>query len=230
MGIRFKRTTPDSWNSPVIHKDKVSKEYRKLAGRIMFPTTHDITPANIHAVCTVLHKLLISGNEVLVVSKPHLECVKVICEDFQQYRDNILFRFTVGSADDAVLKFWEPNAPSFRERLRALKWAYTHGFKTSVSSEPMLDGKIDIVVTAVKPYVTDAVWLGRVNQLGNAISMNCPGDKQARKRADELLGLQNDEWIWGVYDRYRRDSFIKWKDSIKKVIGLPRPDKKGLDV
>ncbi len=230
MGIRFKRTKPGTWDTPTVDRRKVEKVYKKMNGRIMFPTTHDITPMNLDDCVTVLRKLLEAGNKVLIVSKPHIECVKRLCREFQDFKEFVLFRFTIGSADDDVLAFWEPKAPPYRERLRALKWAYDQGYRTSVSSEPMLDGRIDKVVMTVKPHVTDTVWLGRVNMLSSAINMNCPGDQTAKKMAEGLRLLHTDEWIWELYDKYKADSFIRWKDSIKKVVGLPRPQRKGLDV
>jgi hypothetical protein len=33
-----------------------------------------------------------------------------------------------------------------------------------------------------------------------------------------------------LYARHRDDTVIKWKDSIKKVVGIERPTEKGLDV
>ena len=230
MAIRFKRSTPNGWSRPKIMKEKVGNGYGKKYGRIMFPTTHDITPDNITECVTVLVNMLEADNDVLVVSKPHLSCVKELCRACVDFRNQILFRFTIGSTDNRLLKYWEPNAPAFQERLDALKWAFFDGFSTSVSSEPMLDGKVDALVTAVRPYVTDAIWLGRVNQLGAAISINCPRDGHARDRARELLDLHNDDWIRALYRKYCDDDKVKWKDSIKKVVGLKRPTRKGLDI
>ena len=44
MGIRFKRNTLENWKFMVINEKAVSKGYGKRKGRIMFPTSHDITP------------------------------------------------------------------------------------------------------------------------------------------------------------------------------------------
>lgn len=230
MSVRFGRTTGNAWTSPVINPDKVAKGYRKRRGTIMFPTTHDITEANLDSCLAVLKKMLAAGNDVLVVSKPHLECVKRLCQELEAYKDQILFRFTIGSADDAVLAFWEPHAPAYPERLACLKWAFRHGYKTSVSCEPMLDGNIQRVIGDARPYVTDAIWLGRVNNIRGMLVRNAPDNQAARAKADELLALQTDEWVRELYETHRRDPLIKFKDSIKKVVGLDRPTEKGLDV
>ena len=230
MAIRFKRSTSTSWKTPELHQDKVSMAYGKKNGKIMFPTTHDITPLNIDACTEALLSMLSAGNDVLIVSKPHLSCLRHICSKVSSYRKQILFRFTIGTSNDEVMSFWEPDTTSYNERLECLKYAFFKSFNTSVSSEPMLDGSIDKVVHAVKPYVTDAIWLGRVNQIKSALAQNCPKDKEAKRMADELLKVQTDDWVMKLYDKYRKDSKVKWKDSIKKVVGIQRPTMSGLDV
>jgi len=36
--------------------------------------------------------------------------------------------------------------------------------------------------------------------------------------------------VKALYQKYEGNLKIKWKDSIKKVVGLERPTEKGLDV
>ena len=230
MSIRFKRSTSCGWQSPKIDKDKVIRDYRKKSGRTMFPSTHDITPSNLQDYLTVLKSLLSHGNDVLIVSKPHLECLKTLCRECSGFRKQILYRFTIGSIHDGTLKYWEPAAPSYTERLDSLKWAFFEGFSTSVSVEPMLDRDVSELVAAVRPFVTDSIWIGRVNRLGAAISINCPGDIEAQERSRSLLDSQNDQWVRELYKCYRNDPKVKWKDSIKKIVGLERPTQAGLDI
>ena len=230
QSIRAKRTTPTSWGQPVIKQKAITKGYRKRDGRIMASTSHDLTPGNLLESLVVLSKLLRAGNELLIVSKPSLVCVQALCADLRDYKAQILFRFTIGSADDKVLKYWEPGAPTFAERLAALRWAYQKGFATSVSCEPMLDLNIGVVVNATMPYVTDAIWLGRVNRLRQNLAINCPGDMEAKRRADKLLAEQTDDYLRELYRQYKADPRIKFKDSIKQAVGLERPTETGLDV
>ena len=230
MSARFSRGGGVPWTAPRIREKPLSKSYRKRDGTIMFPTTHDITDANRSQCLVVLNKMLAAGNEVLVVSKPRLNCIKELCRELAAYKNQILFRFTIGSADDAVLSFWEPHAPSYQERISSLKWARQQGFKTSVSCEPMLDGNIKKVIHDAKPYVTDAIWLGRVNNIRRILAQNAPDNKSVLSKADDLMALQTDPWVMALYDTYKADPIIKFKDSIKQVVGLNRPTEKGLDI
>jgi len=230
MAIRFKRMTADTWRESALRQKDVDRAYRKRSGRVMFPTSHDITPRNVHQCTTVLLKLLEARNDVLIVSKPHIECVKVLCGDLTRFRARIVFRLSIGSANDSVLEYWEPGAPGFDQRLSCLKYAFERGYETSVSCEPMLDDDIRTVVNAVRPYVTDSIWLGKVNNLAPIIRLNCPGDETAARKAATWVASQTDAFVTELYEDYGDDPLIKWKDSIKKVVGLARPVLAGLDV
>ncbi|MBT3295728.1 MAG: radical SAM protein [Verrucomicrobia bacterium] len=230
MAIQFGRATPKSWASPVPNNAAINKDYQRRDGTLMFPSSHDITPVNIEACLIVLRKLLSAGNKVLIVSKPHLECIQRICDELVEYKAQILFRFTIGSADDSVLKLWEPDAPAFAERVACLRRVHELGFETSVSCEPMLDANIDDVITAVEPHVTDAIWLGRANRLRHTLAMTCPGDAEMRRRADKLISTWDNPAVKALYERYKHNPMIRWKDSVKKVVGLVRPAEKGLDI
>ena len=224
--IRFKRKTPTNW------KDEEFVGVKTVGGkpcRVMFPTTHDITPASLPVCLRQIGNILSAGHEILIVSKPHADCISAICDEFKDKRDKILFRFTIGSASNETLKLWEPNAPSFDERLKALKLAHRRGFKTSVSCEPMLDGNIEAVVKKVAPYVTDAIWLGKMNMVKARLTVNKAPD--AVVRASEALALeQSDEKIGRLYQRLKGNSKLKWKESIKKIVGIAEPDEIGMDI
>lgn len=227
---RFKQASAKSWTTPSRNRAAVAKAYNKRYEKpVMFPSTHDITDANLTDCLAVLKKLLGAGNRVLVVSKPHLKCVKELCRELDEFKSRVLFRFSIGSANDAVLSFWEPHAPSYRERLDSLKWAHRQGFKTSVSCEPMLDGNIQRVIDDARAYVTDSIWLGRVRRIQNCLTLNAPGNQEAKRKAAALMELQNDLWVMGLYVKHKDDPLIRYKDSIKQVVGLERPDEAGLD-
>jgi DNA repair photolyase len=223
MAIRFKRKTQDDWKEMEINMNKYKEKPHKLDGRIMFPTTHDITPEFIDETIFYLAPWLQAGNEILITSKPHFECIKKICDELINYKDQIIFRFTIGSLNDDVLKFWEPDAPTFEERFKALKYAYEKGFETSVSSEPFLDENIIQLVKKLLPYITNTIWIGKMNRIETRVNT----DKWSN---DDFIFLervkkaQTDDAVWEIYKRFRDEPKIHWKDSIKRVIGLPEEE------
>jgi len=209
------------------------KKFGKRTGTTMFPTQHDITPGNLQHAIKVLPHLLEPGNDVLIVSKPHLDCIQELCRVLEPYKAQVLFRFTIGSKSSHRLWFWEPDAPSFSERRDALKHAFEAGFRTSVSMEPMLDFTEDAVVACVDtldPYVTDTIWLGKANRLEERLRQNGLWNGNVIKAANRLLASQSDERILALYERLQDRPKIHWKDSIKQVVGLDRPTEPGMDV
>jgi hypothetical protein len=230
MAVRFGRVKADEWKSPVLDTKKVSRKFSLREGVTMFPTTHDITPAFLPETIDFIDRMLKPGNKVLLVSKPHLACIEEICSHFAWARSQLLFRFTMGSASDAVLAFWEPGAPAFSERLASLRHAHAEGFATSVSCEPMLDDRPDRVVEVVSPYVTDSVWLGKANMLKNRMAVNGHRTDEEIAFADRLLAAQSDDSIRALYERLKDNPKVKWKESIKRVVGLEISTEKGLDI
>ena len=227
---RFKRLTAAQWPLEQVRMHDVSKKHKRYPGVVMFPSTHDITPNNLGACMTVLEKLLAAGNNILIVSKPHLDCIRTICDAFRHYRDlfevisdghrryKMLFRFSIGACDDQILSYWEPNAPAYSERKAALQHAYNKGFQTSVSVEPMLDSaNIDLLISDLSPYVTDSIWIGKMNHLEH---FGKGADSVLQQAINDIERGQTDTKIKGIYLRHKDNSIIKWKDSIRKVIGI----------
>jgi hypothetical protein len=135
---------------------------------------------------------------------------------------------TIGSQDEGVLALFEPGAPSYAERMRALACAYLAGFSTSVSCEPMLTIEPVALLRAVQPFVTDTVWFGLLNDARARLSINgSPGNVAAS------AGLLDVYWTYAtvrdLYDRIRDVPCVRWKDSIKRLLGLPGAGEKGLD-
>lgn len=215
MAIRFGRVLEQDWQNEAIRSPAQTQNYRKRTGRIMFPSTHDITPIHLTESIAVLRKLLCVENEVIIVTKPHFDCIKRICTELVEYKSQIVFRFTIGSADSTVLKFWEPNAPSFEERLECLQYAFGAGYETSVSCEPMLDDNISAVIEAVSPFVTDSIWVGKANLLLKRLNFNGHTDKLTISEANKLVQWQSDRSnILALKAKYANDSLIKWKNGM----------------
>lgn len=228
MAIRFKQVTENQWPFERIRQHDVMKRHKKYDGQIMFPSSHDITPTNLDACLTVLKKLLYAGNQVLVVSKPHFECIEKICDALMDYRSHILFRFTIGACDNGILSFWEPNAPAYNERRNCLIYAHEKGFKTSVSSEPILDSaNIDMLINDLMPYVSDSIWLGTMNNIGR---FGKNADPILQQAIEKIKKGQTDSIIKAIYQRYKDNPMIKWKKEIKKIVGVPLIEKPGMDI
>jgi DNA repair photolyase len=192
-----------------LREDMLEKTWRPTDKRIMFPSSHDIYPEILDECVTVLGKILAAGNDVVIVSKPSLECIKRLCHEFQEYQSQIVFRFTIGATDDKILSHWEPNAPSFKERLAALKWAFRKGFATSVSCEPLLDApKVKKLFDRLKPYVTDSIWIGKMNLIRNRVDALVSNEEIERIEAG-----QTPEAIGQVYEQLKDEPLVRWKDN-----------------
>lgn len=163
MAIRFKRKTNENWPVMELNEKAFRKGYSKRKGRIMFPTSHDITPETVNNCIIVLKKILRAGNEVLITTKPDPICIIRICDELRKYKSQIQFRFTITSINDDILKKWEPNAPLFEQRLHALKHAYIFGWKTSISMEPCLDKNPIPLIMKLSRFVSESMWFGMLN-------------------------------------------------------------------
>lgn len=237
---------PSTWNTV---KVRGLQERKGRPNRIMFPTRHDITPLNISSVIEALPTLLEQADNLLIVTKPHYGCVMEMCEFLLDHAINgpgpkpcmlseavkemqrrVMFRFTIGSMDNSTLRYWEPGAPVYEERLASLVHAHHMGFQTSVSCEPAIEHPeyyFDLVA-ALEPYVTDAIWIGRMNNVQQRLMTNSTCD-DVLKEGILLEGKWNTEACHRIYNQLKGIPKVKWKDSIKEIVGLDRPTTPGAD-
>jgi hypothetical protein len=202
-----------------VNKCAVDRDYVKYRGRVMFPSTHDITDnREIQEACLiVIRKLVQAGNEVLVTTKPRLAVIEEIIKQFYVFREQIQFRFTITSADQQLLSFWEPNAPKFEERFSSLRYAYEQTFRTSVSIEPFLDYMPQSLVHSLAPYVTESVWLGPMNYIpSNSIPESDRHYYESVRRNYTLGHLQE------LYEDLKDRPIIRFKDSMTNRLGIAR--------
>ena len=223
LALRFGRiATGEDWARERPDAKARIPHTRLPKGRVMFPTTHDITPENLEECLAALRTILGAGNDVLVVSKPHVACIRRLCEEFAGVRDQITFRFTIGMLDDAIRWFWEPDAPAVGERLKALRLAHGYGFRTSVSCEPLLEPeRAAELVATVEANVTDTVWIGAANHLRrrtawvqNAAALGL--EREIRR----LEAWQRPEIMQRVWEALRDHPKVRWKDSYREALGL----------
>jgi DNA repair photolyase len=233
---RFEQVQKGQWENEIIREHDVNKKHKLYDGRVGFPTSHDITPSNIDSYLIVLKKLLNFGNEVLIVSKPNFECIKRICDESTQYKDNILFRFSIGAMDNKILSFWDNKAPLYEERKNSLQYVFNNGYQTSVSMEPLLDSSNVVkVANDLVEYVTDFIWIGKMNRAGNVKNITEVDDEQILlDQIDIIKNGQTDEKILEIFNKFEKKpellKKIKWKKSYKEVLGIKGTTKPGMDI
>jgi len=215
MAIRFNRKTLETWSTMEPNLKNIKRAYRKQKGRVMFPTSHDITEESLDGCLTVLEQLFKTDNEVLVTTKPRLECVKIICEKFNKFKNQIQFRFTITSMDEELLKFWEPGAPSFKERFEALKYAFENGYKTSISIEPFLDENVIPLINEIALYTTESIWVGKMNYI-KATGIT----REEQPFYDAIRKINTKQKIIDLLKKLNKlnNSKIRIKDSIENFI------------
>ncbi len=194
----------------------INKNYNKRNGRVMFPTS-------LNDCLKVLEKMLKSGNEVLVTTKPYLNAINMIIHKLSEFKEQIQFRFTITSIDDNLLSFFEPNAPSYRERINCLKLIYEYEYKTSVSIEPFLDRDPILLIKEITPYCSESVWIGLMSNFHRVISYLRKRDiRETGKYIEHLKNIYKYQNIKKIVDEIRKlpDNLrnkIRLKDSIRNI-------------
>lgn len=212
MARRFGRINSNEWGKMEVREEILRGNFRKRSGRVMFPSTHDIfsiSPFK-EACFTVLGKLLKCGNELLITTKPRLPIIQEISHQFSNYKSQMEFRFTITSNNSRLLEFWEPNAPRFKERLASLKYAFGRRFKTSVSIEPFLDYDPSGLVEEVTPFITESIWIGRMNYISRENIA-----KEEEPYYDEIRKNYETSHLREIYNKLRGHHKIRFKDSIR---------------
>lgn len=207
IAIHYNRKTGENWKEMVINEKAVNTKYRKRHGRGMLPTSHDITPEILNETLIILNSLLKAGNIILITTKPHLDCIKEICTRFTRYKSQIQFRFTIGSDKNTILKFWEPGAPNFEERLESLKFAFEKGYMTSISIEPYLSDPTTFI-KKLNGYVTESIWIGPMNYIKNT---RIPWNKMSHY--DRVRVLYKRQIMLPIYNCLKNHPKVKFKDS-----------------
>lgn len=218
MAKRFRRATDETWPMMKIRPDVVGKSFRKFPGRVMFPSSHDIVdiPEIKEACFKTLGRLLESGNQVLITTKPRFSIVQQLDDLFSQYKNSLQFRFTITSANDALLQFWEPNAPTFKERLESLIYAFDRKYRTSVSIEPFLDREPNALINTLTPFCSESIWIGKMNYI--------PSDSALPAEVRPLYAEVRRNYEIGqlilICDNLKAHRKIRFKDSILIKLSL----------
>lgn len=205
MAARFNRISPEGWEHP-IPKDLDSIKLPHNT-QVMFPSTHDITPANLTQCKLMLTRLLNRGNHILIVSKPRLQCIREILEMTRltgKMPHHVEFRLTIGTLSHEKQQFWEHGAPSINERIQCVEFLEDHGIFPSISCEPLLDDierydgnpweKGIRIVDLLLGHNIKEIWIGAMNYMKGAPQLDYAA----------------------IYQRYKGHPLIKWKESFRK--------------
>jgi hypothetical protein len=77
------------------------------------------------------------------------------------------------------------------------------------------------------PFITDSFWIGEMNHIGRFSKY---ADTQIRDEANRIRAGQTPTALRDIYNRYKDNPMIKWKNGIKKILGLPIATMPGLDI
>ena len=192
----------------------VAKRWRKATDArralIMFPSSHDIFPEFVEAYATVALAMIEAGHDVLVVTKPRVECIEYLAEQFSEHKDKVIFRLTITSDDPDVLALWEPRVPKLNERLDCLRLLYGRGFLTSVSIEPYLTDPTPLLAL-IDEFVNETIFIGEMSGLEQARSRGID-DGEIRR----ISALYTKDCTLAVIRRHQDNPKIRWKTSVMK--------------
>jgi hypothetical protein len=197
----------------------------------MFPTAHDITPEVMEPCRQFLIKLLDPGNEVLLVSKPHLVVMKYLWMSDAIWaatrKGRLTFRFSIGSHSDKARRYWEPGAPSIDERIECIKFIRESDGKVGVSSEPLLEPwNVSDMAAELLPLINDTWWIGPINHIAQRVQCVTGQDYH---EAREIGNWQTPALVREMYEKLKAKPQVRWKDAYKRLLGLPLAEKVGQD-
>jgi DNA repair photolyase len=146
----------------------------------------------------------------VVTTKPSFSIIRQIDNLYSGYKKYLQFRFTITSLDNNLLRFWEPNAPLFEERLESLKYAFDRKYRTSVSIEPFLDRKPQVLVSMVEPFCTESIWIGKMNYIPSDSMLS----NDLQPFYSEIRRNYEIENLLEIYNDLRDLQKIRFKDSV----------------
>jgi DNA repair photolyase len=118
---------------------------------VFFPSSSDIFVENAKDYVQVCLKILKSGHEVMFVTKPTLGSVRAIAHEMEQTGEMDLFRskmaifITITTNDPKLLKYLEPNASSYPERLEVIIELRQRGFHVNIMMEPYFSDPLQMI-------------------------------------------------------------------------------------
>ena len=84
----------------------------------------------------------------------------------------------------------------------------------------IIDDEPGSILTMTKDYITDSIWFGKMNSSAYRCRLNGHDDQVTMEALEELKGFQSDSNIKKLYEQFKDNPVVKWKDSIKKVVNI----------
>ena len=85
---------------------------------------------------------------------------------------------------------------------------------------------ISIILNMMIRSETHSIWIGRMNHLGG---FGKGSDMVLNQAVEKIKRGQTDSLIKSIYGRYKDNSMIRYKAEIKEIVGIPLPEKPGMD-
>lgn len=197
----------------------------------MFPTSHDFNEYNWKTAFSVVNNLTANGNDVLLVTKggPYAKNLidVIVSSGIHEGREGkIELRVSIGSSDDDVLRFWEPGAPPYFDRVNLVVDAGRAGLSTSISAEPFLDGAVLANVLAMSNLPTGDIWVGLLRKFRTRVNQSEITDDERGRFVDPLLGFMDNpdamaflvEALAGIPQVRYKDSLVEWATENKDAL------------
>lgn len=222
MANRFGWKKWNDWVNMTNRSELAKKKFKKINGVIMSPSSHDITTKNVELAKTVFYHILEAGNEILIVSKPDPDVIRSVADHILDFKDQIMWRFTIGTLNDNVRQYWEPGAPCISDRLSILEELYRDGWETSVSLEPFLDNTLLKLIARVSPFISHSIWIGPMNKI------HVPKELWST-RLTKLYSPENLYKLKRKIDRLNNPK-IQFKDHFLTKIAKYIPEEESLEI
>ena len=129
----------------------------------------------------------------------------------------ITFIYDIRSCNSELLKFWEPNAPSFEERLESLKIVNSKGFRTIVFCSYPLDGDTFELAEALSPHC-DHLIVEITKKLDEFLFESELTDPIKVQKAEEVLKIQTGDWLLNLGKKLKDNPTVWWDDHTREFL------------
>lgn len=206
--------TPDEFGiNEVIQKMEVDLE----DDRITYQVRADMEEVSLEVIDSMSEKNCVQ------IRNPKISYAERICNRFNANTDDITFIYDIRSGNSEVLKYWEPNAMSFEERLESLKFVNSKGFRTIVFCFHPLDGNTFELVEVLSPHC-DHLILEITQKPDEFLSEAELTDQLKVQKAEEVLRIQSGDWLLNLGEKLKGNSTVWWdvvtREFLDSKIGL----------